>query len=87
MADDEAIAEVRPRLEAVLGDRASLVTAVNGMLEVLPAGQSKGRGVAWVLQQLGVEPKNVMAIGDGNPSSTLSEKLPVEAGHPQDSPQ
>jgi Cof subfamily protein (haloacid dehalogenase superfamily) len=38
---------------------------VEGMMEILPPGFSKGRGVRLVIQDLGIDPKNVMALGDG----------------------
>lgn len=33
--------------------------------QVLPEGASKGAGLQWLLQHLGVDPVNVMAMGDG----------------------
>ena len=38
---------------------------VEGMMEILPAGFSKGKGVRALIHDLGVDPKNVMALGDG----------------------
>lgn len=32
---------------------------------MLPLGASKGAGVAWLLQRLGVDPAACMALGDG----------------------
>ena len=32
--------------------------------QVLPLGASKGVGVAWLLERLGVDPGDVMALGD-----------------------
>jgi hydroxymethylpyrimidine pyrophosphatase-like HAD family hydrolase len=34
-------------------------------VQVLPLGGSKGAGVAWLLDHLGVDPRHVMALGDG----------------------
>lgn len=34
-------------------------------LQVLPLGASKGAGVAWLLDRLGVDPSAVLALGDG----------------------
>ena len=34
-------------------------------LQVLPPGASKGSGVSRLLQELSVEPQNLMALGDG----------------------
>ena len=38
---------------------------VEGMMEILPSGYSKGKGVRVLIHDLGLDPKNVMAIGDG----------------------
>ncbi len=35
-------------------------------MQVLPLGASKGAGVAWLLDHLGVDPRHVMALGDGD---------------------
>jgi hydroxymethylpyrimidine pyrophosphatase-like HAD family hydrolase len=34
-------------------------------MQVLPLGASKGAGVSWLLDRLGVAPEAVMALGDG----------------------
>lgn len=34
-------------------------------MQVLPLGASKGAGVEWLLEHLGVSPRHVMALGDG----------------------
>jgi hydroxymethylpyrimidine pyrophosphatase-like HAD family hydrolase len=65
MGSEQRIAEVRPAVERRFAGRASLTTAIPGMLEVLPLGASKGAGVAWLLDRLGVDPACVMALGDG----------------------
>ncbi|CAI7886148.1 unnamed protein product [Closterium sp. NIES-53] len=65
MADDGTLAALRPRLDANLGGRGSLITSVPGMLEVLPVGASKATGLATVLDIMGLHPQQVMAAGDG----------------------
>ncbi|CAI5948605.1 unnamed protein product, partial [Closterium sp. NIES-64] len=65
MADDDTLAALRPRLDAELGGRGSLITSVPGMLEVLPVGASKATGLATVLDMMGLHPQQVMAAGDG----------------------
>lgn len=66
MADSESITtRVHPMVHASL-DRVSLTSALTGMLEVLPAESSKGKGVKFVLDTLGIHPDNVMALGDGD---------------------
>ncbi|CAH9100305.1 unnamed protein product [Cuscuta europaea] len=56
---------LRPYWEKAAGDYASVVQAVPDMLEIVPSGTSKGRGVQILLDHLGVSPKEIMAIGDG----------------------
>lgn len=56
---------LRPYWEEATGDQASVVQAVPDMLEIIPSGTSKGSGVKMLLDHLGVSPKEVMAIGDG----------------------
>ncbi|KAG2443542.1 hypothetical protein HXX76_001894 [Chlamydomonas incerta] len=65
MADQDRIDALRPAVEALLAGRASLTTALTGMLEVLPLGCSKGAGLSWLLEWLDVAPGQVMALGDG----------------------
>ena len=65
MQEHEIVAGLRPAVAALFRGRASLTTAIPGMLEVLPLGASKGAGVALLLERLGVAPAHVMAIGDG----------------------
>lgn len=55
----------RPELASQLGARATLVEALPGMVELLPPGASKGRGLQRLLNYLGVDPRQVLAIGDG----------------------
>jgi hydroxymethylpyrimidine pyrophosphatase-like HAD family hydrolase len=61
----DAIATLRPRVEAALEGRATVVQAVPDMLEVLPLAASKGAGVARLLASLGVPPERAAAVGDG----------------------
>ncbi len=65
MAPEHQINAIRPAAEETFAGRAALTTAVPGMLEVLPNGASKGAGVQWLLDRLGVDSKRCMAIGDG----------------------
>jgi Cof subfamily protein (haloacid dehalogenase superfamily) len=65
MGEPEKMAQLRPLLAERLGDAASLVcSGPPQMLEVLPAGASKGAGVRVLLDALGVCPSRVLAIGD-----------------------
>lgn len=65
MAREQRISEIRPIVEMMFKGRAALTTAIPGMLEVLPYGASKGAGVAWLLDRLGIDPGHCMALGDG----------------------
>lgn len=65
MAPEPRICQVRPEAEALYVGRASLTTAIDGMLEVLPLGASKAEGLSFLLERLGVDPANVMSVGDG----------------------
>lgn len=56
---------LRPYWAEAVGDHASVVQAVPDMLEIVPPGTSKGNGVKMLLDHLGVSPKEIMAIGDG----------------------
>lgn len=58
--------EVRPRLEDLAKEYGCVVTqAVPTMLEILPSGCSKARGVQMVCKHLGIDPAfQLMSIGD-----------------------
>ncbi|PRW57026.1 haloacid dehalogenase-like hydrolase [Chlorella sorokiniana] len=73
MNSEQRIAELRPAIEQTFAGRASLTTAIPGMLEVLPLGASKGVGVSWLLDRLGVDPAAVMALGDGENDKEMLE--------------
>ncbi|CAM9649886.1 unnamed protein product [Ectocarpus sp. 6 AP-2014] len=64
MDSKEAIDRVRPDIERLIGDRATFTQALPDMLEVLPAGASKGHGVDVLLKHLGIDPVRLMALGD-----------------------
>lgn len=59
------VARCTLQVESLFAGRASLTTAIPGMLEVLPLGASKGEGVSWLLDRLGVDPAACLALGDG----------------------
>ncbi|XP_068343923.1 endoribonuclease YBEY, chloroplastic-like [Pyrus communis] len=56
---------LRPYWSEATGDSATVVQTVPDMLEIVPPGTSKGRGVNMLLDHLGVTPREIMAIGDG----------------------
>jgi Cof subfamily protein (haloacid dehalogenase superfamily) len=68
MSEEDSInLNVRPLVESELRNvyDVALTSAIEGMVEVLPPGASKGKGVEFVLHLLGLSPENVMALGDG----------------------
>ena len=58
-------AAVRAELSGPYAGRATFVQALADMLEILPAGASKGAGLRWLLNDLGIAPEHVLALGDG----------------------
>lgn len=59
------IDQMRPQLEARVNGRATVVQALDYMVEILPHGASKGDGVRRLLEELNIDPQNMLAIGDG----------------------
>lgn len=53
--------KIRPYWAENVRGRATLVQALDDMLEILPPGQSKGAGVKLLLDNLGVHPEEVGA--------------------------
>lgn len=66
IGEPEALAAAKRELSTRLGDAASLVMPMPNMLEVLPPGASKGAGLRRLIDELGIDPQHVMAIGDGD---------------------
>ena len=46
------------------------------LLQVLPAGASKGKGVEQLLQHLNVKPERVLAMGDGENDKVMLQVQP-----------
>lgn len=65
LEEQEKLVSIRPELESLVQGKATLTTAVPGMLEVLPFGASKGEGVRILLEHLSISPQNCVAFGDG----------------------
>lgn len=64
--DESRIRALRWQLEKQYPGQIAVTRAgVEGMLEVLPPGVSKGRGVRALIQDLKIDPQHVMALGDG----------------------
>ncbi len=60
----EEMAAVRVALADHVDGQATLVPSGTQVLEVLPPGTSKGAGVARLLDELGIDPRHVIAFGD-----------------------
>jgi Cof subfamily protein (haloacid dehalogenase superfamily) len=54
----------RPKLEALLGDTVAITQAMSHMLEFLPAGGGKSEGLQHLLNSIGVDKGQVLAMGD-----------------------
>ncbi len=66
MVSDEVSNDATRRcLTDLVRDRAVVTQAVVEFIEVLPPGASKGRGVKMVLDDLGILPQEMLAVGDG----------------------
>ncbi len=61
---EQEMGEVRSILSEHVQGRATLVLSSPLMLEILPVGASKGAGLTWVLDHLGIDPQAVLALGD-----------------------
>lgn len=77
IASEERIAETREQIAERLGDgtRTSLTVAIAGMLEILPAGASKGKGVKQLLKHLDVKAERVLAMGDGENDKVMLQMV------------
>ncbi len=65
ISDEMTNDETRRQLKALVGDQATVTQAVPEFIEVLPLGASKGYGVQLLLDDLGILPQEILAIGDG----------------------
>mmetsp|Transcript_65421 Transcript_65421/g.147598 ORF Transcript_65421/g.147598 Transcript_65421/m.147598 type:complete len:369 (+) Transcript_65421:91-1197(+) len=64
LAEAAHLDALRPDLAQLVNGRAEVTKAVPEMLEVLPLGGSKGAGVDALLKHMGVDPAQVLALGD-----------------------
>lgn len=65
LLDPSEIPALRADLSQIVNGTASLFTSQAHMLECIPPGTSKGAGLARLLQDEGIDPARVLAIGDG----------------------
>lgn len=65
IAQPERIGAIREEIAPYVNGSASLLQSTPWLLEALPPGASKGRGLRWMLDYMGIPPEQVMTIGDG----------------------
>lgn len=64
--EENHVGELRTEIARVLGRDVHVTRAnIQGMIEVLPQGTSKGHSLSILMKELNVAPENAMAIGDG----------------------
>lgn len=64
--EESRVTAIREAIDERLGSAVHVTRAnVDGMIEVLPANTSKGRAVKRLLDELGIDPANALAAGDG----------------------
>ena len=64
--EEDRVNELRAEIARSLGREVHVTRAnIEGMIEVLPYGASKGNSLSVLMQELNVLPANAMAIGDG----------------------
>jgi Cof subfamily protein (haloacid dehalogenase superfamily) len=87
VGDPDALPALRLELHARLGDRAFLTTSLPYLLEVGNPAVSKGSGLAYVRDRLGLSSDGIVAFGDGENDVELLEEaafgLAVGDAHPR----
>lgn len=77
LADEETPLETRQALKDLVGEKATVTQGVPEYQEVLPPGASKGRGVQMLLDDLGINTADMLAIGDGENDLEMLEMAGV----------
>lgn len=72
--------DLRRSVESEVGEEASITVAIAGMVEVLPKGTSKAKGVRRALEVLDVDPSEVLALGDGENDVEMMELIRSAGG-------
>ena len=73
VGEPAALPAVRARLYEQLGENAFLTTSLPHLLEVGHPGVSKGTGLAFVADRLGLDRRGIVAFGDGENDVELLE--------------
>src|SRR5262249_46663974 len=63
--DPARVAPIRQELETLLHGQATVVMPNNIIMEILPFGASKGNGLKLLLDDINIDPRHVLALGDG----------------------
>jgi Cof subfamily protein (haloacid dehalogenase superfamily) len=66
MDDPTHMPDLRQKVAAHVDGLADLVLSSPFLLEIMPRGTSKGAGLAWLLDYLGISPDEVLALGDAD---------------------
>lgn len=64
VAEEAHIPHLMAEFSALLQGEAGVVRSHRYLMEVIPAGVSKGQAVAWLAQHLGIPREHVLAVGD-----------------------
>lgn len=87
VAEPDVLAGIRPQLEDRLDGRAFLTTSLPYMLEIGNPDVTKGSGLGFVAERLGLDPGRMIAFGDGENDVELLEAagfgVAVRGGHPR----
>jgi Cof subfamily protein (haloacid dehalogenase superfamily) len=61
----ERIMEIKRQVEPMLHGRAVLTMPAFEIVEILPLGASKGAGLKFLMEHMGLDPATLLALGDG----------------------
>jgi Cof subfamily protein (haloacid dehalogenase superfamily) len=73
----ERIQQIRRELAVHVNGSATLLTSAPHLLEALPLGTSKGAGLEWLLDDIGISMEHVMAVGDGENDIEMLEMAAI----------
>ena len=86
VADPEEIPAIRQKIAAAFGERLFLTTSLPYLLELGNPAVSKGTGLEFVADRLGVPVDGIVAFGDGENDIELLEHagfgIAIDDGHP-----